>query len=185
MYEDSRQERDCMEREQTVGRDEMTKTIRQIAEEMGVSRQSVYERIRESGLSLDRLTTERRGNQRFFGEESAAKIKACCQRTTDSENSDRDSDTVQLRAERAKTVELTAQLQSARAKIGELERRLEEERARSDAERERMLAQISDLTQAVKAANVLSATAMQRAERVGLMERIRRMLPGGKKGTEE
>ena len=161
------------------------KTIRQIAEEMGVSRQSVYERIRENGLSLDSLTTQRRGNQRFFGKESAAKIKACCQRLTDSENSENDSDTAQLRAERAKTVELTAQLQSARAKIGELERRLEEERARSDAERERMLAQISDLTQAVKAANVLSATAMQRAERVGLMERIRRMLPGGKKGTEE
>lgn len=52
------------------------KTIRQLAESLGVTRQTLYNAVNEAeGVSIDDLTTEKRGNTRYFDEEAEARVK--------------------------------------------------------------------------------------------------------------
>lgn len=51
-------------------------TIAQIAIELKVSRQAVYQKIKESGLSIDNLTVEKRGNKRILSEEGVEVVKS-------------------------------------------------------------------------------------------------------------
>lgn len=46
------------------------KTINEITREAGVSRQTLYTIVKKAGVSIDSLTTEKRGNTRYFDEEA-------------------------------------------------------------------------------------------------------------------
>ena len=50
------------------------KTINEITREAGVSRQTLYTTVKKAGLSIDSLTTEKRGNTRYFDEEAEKKL---------------------------------------------------------------------------------------------------------------
>ena len=50
------------------------KTINEITREAGVSRQTLYTTVKKAGLSIDSLTTEKRGNTRYFDEKAEKKL---------------------------------------------------------------------------------------------------------------
>lgn len=51
------------------------KTINELAKSLGVSRQTLYNVIKAEGLSIDELTTEKRGKARLFDEKAEAIVK--------------------------------------------------------------------------------------------------------------
>ena len=51
------------------------KTINELAKSLGVSRQTLYNVIKAEGLSIDELTTEKRGKARLFDEKAESIVK--------------------------------------------------------------------------------------------------------------
>lgn len=51
------------------------KTINELAKSLGVSRQTLYNVIKAEGLSIDKLTTERRGKTRLFDDKAEEIVK--------------------------------------------------------------------------------------------------------------
>ena len=51
------------------------KTINQLAQSLGVSRQTIYNVVKDAGLSIDSLTTEKQGKTRLFDEEAEERVK--------------------------------------------------------------------------------------------------------------
>lgn len=169
------------------------KTIKKIAEELGVSRQFVYKRVADCKLSLEGLTVEKKGNQRFFDDDAVAKITECCKRGVNELSpvvTVNDSVTVDLENEKRRVTELTAELGTANATINDLRERLEESRQRIDqlerelreerenasSERGRLLDQLASMTEALKASSVINASLIATNKR-GLIQRIKDFLP--------
>jgi DNA-binding transcriptional regulator GbsR (MarR family) len=95
------------------------KTIAEIAKDLGVSRQSVYSRVKESGVNINDLTKEKIGKQTFFDEESVKIIMSACQKERVKEERVKVDDNTREAEFKRQIEQLTRELEEARAKISE------------------------------------------------------------------
>ena len=64
-------------------------TINQMAQALNVSRQTIYNVVKDAGLSIDDLTTEKQGKTRLFDDKAVERVKQLlsdrrkCKATTD------------------------------------------------------------------------------------------------------
>ena len=99
------------------------KTINQLAQSLGVTRQTIYNVVKDAGLSIDSLTTEKQGKTRLFDEKAEERVKQLlsdrrkCKTTIDN----------------AKERQLSEDLEKARAEILKLSEDLERANNRIDA----------------------------------------------------
>lgn len=105
-------------------------TIKQIAEELHVTRQTIYKAFDNAGLSINDLTTEKQGRTMLFDEAAAEKIKAIYneyQAGLSIVTDERDSHIVNLQREikelRDNAEELTKRIHAAEQRAAEAEQR--------------------------------------------------------------
>lgn len=101
------------------------KTINELAKSLGVSRQTLYNVIKAEGLSIDELTTEKRGKARLFDEKAEAIVKGIL--------SKRCKNNVNVKDE---LDNLRRELAEAEKRISDQAEELEKLRAEADALRE-------------------------------------------------
>lgn len=152
-------------------------TVNELAEKLGVSRQTVYNAIKNAGISLDILTAEKQGNKRFFRDDAVDTVKKILVKDVTNESTvNYNSYTVKSKIE-SLTLEndyLKNRLDSMKSMVDKLE-----------VEKQFLLQHIGQLTDAVKAANVVSAQLMKSSEskKNGLLGSIKRLF-SGKTGNE-
>lgn len=154
------------------------KTIAEIAKELGVSRQSVYARVKEAGVNISELTKEKRGKQTFFNDDAVKLIMSACQkervkqeRVNEDKKTREDELTKQLEA-------LTRELEEARAKI--MEDQQEIARLRSIEEEQRHTISSQAETIRIKTQQEALKLEAQKPEKIGIWSRITRALEGKK-----
>ena len=101
------------------------KTINELAKSLGVSRQTLYNVIKAEGLSIDELTTEKRGKARLFDEKAESIVKGIL--------SKRCKNNVNIKDE---LDNLRRELAEAEKRISDQAEELEKLRAEADALRE-------------------------------------------------
>lgn len=150
------------------------KTIAEIAKELGVSRQSVYARVKESGVNLDKLTKERIGKQTFFDDDAVKVIMSACQKErVKKEHVKNDNKT--RNDELTKQIEtLTRELEEARSKIMEDQQEI----ARLKKHEDEML-EIIRMKEYKEAQQALRIEAQQ-PNKIGIVGKIKELF-GGKK----
>lgn len=172
------------------------KSIAQIAKELGVSRQYVYARVKEYGLSLDSLTRYKQGRETFFDDEAVKQIVLACQnervnrvkdgRVNDDmktrlDESTRQVDTLKQELEAVK-LDLAAkikELEEAHAKT--MEDQQEIARLRSIEEEQRHTIRSQAETIWLKTQQELLKLEARAPERVGVFGQIRRLFAGKQK----
>lgn len=150
------------------------KTIQQIAEELNVSKATVYNRLKVSQISLTDLTGKKVKNKRLFDEEAETIIKGLF--VKDLSNND------ELSKQSKQYDELVKQLEEARANLTVA--RAEIERLHTVEEQQQK--QIADLIDIQKADKMLllqqqASIKMLEAPRPGLLTRVKRFMFGDKK----
>lgn len=99
------------------------KTINELAESLGVTRQTLYNVIKAEQLSIDELTTERRGKTRLFDDNAEEIIKrALSKRSKNNVNvkDELDNLTRELAEVRKQKGELAEELDKLRAEVEKL-----------------------------------------------------------------
>lgn len=153
------------------------KTIEDIARDLNVSKQTVYERVKLAGVSLESLTRKKQGKSVVYDEESVSVIMSACQVKRVKRGRvklDRD-DTKKRQEELSSQIEqLTHALEEARQEIDRL-RAVEEEQRHT----------ISSQAETIRLKEVKEAQAAMRLEaaqpeKVGIIDRIIRALYKGK-----
>lgn len=150
------------------------KTIAEIAKELGVSRQSVYARVKDAGVYLDDLTREKIGKQTFFDDDAVKVIMSACQkervkieRVKDDNKTRQDELTKQIET-------LTRELEEARSKIMEDQQEI----ARLKKHEDEML-EIIRMKEYKEAQQALRIEAQQ-PNKIGIVGKIKELF-GGKK----
>lgn len=154
------------------------KTIEQIADELGTSKQNVYQRIKNSSFSLDDLTRIKKGRQTFFDDESTKRIKELFNNeSTTSKEKQRVNDTFdELKRLQEQVNELTKELEDARAKISEDQAEIA--RLRSVEEEQRhTIASLSESIRLKTQQETMRLEAKQ-PEKIGFVQRMKRLLSG-------
>ena len=113
------------------------KTINDIAKEAGLSRQTVYARVKDCQLSLDELTARKQGNKRLFDDKAVKIILSAIVKEEENKETVSDSLTVKELSERARQLEeqLAEERQKTADAMAEIERlkKLEEVNAQTIA----------------------------------------------------
>lgn len=154
------------------------KTIPQIAEELGVSRQAVYEKINKSGLQLSKV---KKGRQVFISDEDAQSVKELF---LDVSGNSQEPSSVNDRATEYKRQidELQATVEQLRAELKEAQEKDAENQAeiqRLKGLEEQLISQIASLTEALKASQILQVQRLAAAEsKPGIVGRIRQFFVG-------
>lgn len=104
------------------------KTINEIVKEAGISRQTLYRVLSRAGLSLDDVTTERRGKTRLFDEEAEKTIVAALQQHCNNNSVVRDNVTT----DNATTARQRADIERLQREAEELRQQLDTLRAERD-----------------------------------------------------
>ena len=104
------------------------KTINEIVKEAGISRQTLYRVLSRAGLSLDDVTTERRGKTRLFDEEAEKTIVAALQQHCNNNGVVRDNVTT----DNATTARQRADIERLQREAEELRQQLDALRAERD-----------------------------------------------------
>lgn len=112
------------------------KTINQMAGDLGVTRQTIYNAVKSAGLSIDSLTVEKRGNTRYFDEAAEERVKSILSKKHGKPVKNAtvkiDSLTADLEEARANIDRLTADLEEAKKEAEATGNQLEAERARAE-----------------------------------------------------
>ena len=101
------------------------KTINEIVKEAGISRQTLYRVLSRAGLSLDDVTTERRGKTRLFDEEAEKTIVAALQQHCNNNSVVRDNvttDNATTARQRADIERLQREAEELRKQLDDLKR---------------------------------------------------------------
>ena len=186
------------------------KTIQQIADELGTSKQNVYKRINKNGLTVESFTRIKEGRQVYFDDESTAQIMAMFKQgdldesneSTVDESGDESKESPQETQKRPiskqkQVDELTGELEASRRRVDELVIELSE--AKQEIERlraieERHLSQIDKLTESLNISQMLQAKREQILQALpepqtsgkkGLFASIKRLFAGEKKEKAE
>lgn len=179
------------------------KSISQIAKEQGVSRQYVYARVKEYGLSLDSFTRHKRGRETFFEDEAVKQIVLACQnervnrvkeghvnddmRTRLNKSTEQvcmlkqelEAVRQELKAVKLDLEEKTKELEEAHAKT--MEDQQEIARLRSVEEEQRHTISSQAETIRLKTQQELLKLEAREPERVGVFGQIRRLFAGKQK----
>lgn len=154
------------------------KTIEQIADELGTSKQNVYQRIKNSSFSLDDLTRIKQGRQTFFDDESTERIKELFNNeSTTNQEKRRVNDTFdELKRSQEQINKLTKELEDARAKISEDQAEIA--RLRSVEEEQRHT--IASLSESIRLKTQQETTRLEakQPEKIGFVQRMKRLLSG-------
>lgn len=154
------------------------KTIEQIADELGTSKQNVYQRIKNSSFSLDDLTRIKQGRQTFFDDESTERIKELFNNeSTTNQEKRRVNDTFdELKRSQKQINKLTKELEDARAKISEDQAEIA--RLRSVEEEQRHT--IASLSESIRLKTQQETTRLEakQPEKIGFVQRMKRLLSG-------
>lgn len=155
------------------------KTIEQIADELGTSKQNVYQRIKNSSFSLDDLTRIKQGRQTFFDDESTERIKELFNNeSTTNQEKRRVNDTFdELKCSQEQINKLTKELEDARAKISEDQAEIA--RLRSVEEEQRHT--IASLSESIRLKTQQETTRLEakQPEKIGFVQRMKQLLSGG------
>lgn len=157
------------------------KTIQQIADELGTSKQNVYQRIKDSSFSLDDLTRIKQGKHTVFDDESEKRIKELFNNeTTTSREKRRVNDTLdELKRSQEQINKLTKELEDARAKISEDQAEIA--RLRSVEEEQRhTIASLSESIRLKTQQETMRLEAKQ-PEKIGFVQRAKQLLSNIKK----
>lgn len=154
------------------------KTIAEIAKDLGVSRQSVYARVKEAGVNLNDLTKEKRGKQTFFDDDAVKVIMSACQK--ERVKQERVNNDTKTREEdlTKKLEELTRELEEARAKIMEDQQEIQRLKLIEETQLQTIAAQAQTIAIA-KQQEALRLEA-QKPEKIGIISRIFKALGGQK-----
>ena len=149
------------------------KTINQLCDEIGVSRATLYNRVKSCQISLNDLTSKKVKNKRLFDEEAETIIKGLF--VNDLSNND------ELSKQSKQYDELVKQLEEARANLAVA--RAEIERLHTVEEQQQK--QIADLIDIQKADKMLllqqqASIKMLEAPKPGLLTRVKRFVFGDK-----
>lgn len=101
------------------------KTVNELTQSLGISRQTLYNLCKAEGMSIDSLTTEKRGKTRLFDEKAEAIVKELL--------SKRSKNNVNVKDE---VDNLRRELAEAEKRIGDQAEQIEKLRAEADALRE-------------------------------------------------
>ena len=154
------------------------KTIAEIAKDLGVSRQSVYSRVKEAGVNLNDLTKEKRGKQTFFDDDAVKVIVSACQKEHVKQERVK-ADTKTREDELTKQLEaLTRELEEARAKIMEDQQEIARLRAVEEEQRHTISSQAETIR--IKTQQEALRLEAQRPEKIGIFSRIIKALGGQK-----
>ena len=154
------------------------KTIAEIAKDLGVSRQSVYARIKEAGVNLNDLTREKRGKQTFFDDDAVKAIISVCQ--NERVKKERVKEDTKTREEELtkKLEELTRELEEARSKIMEDQQEIARLRAVEEEQRHTISSQAETIR--IKTQQEALRLEAQKPEKIGIISRIFKALGGQK-----
>lgn len=173
------------------------KTIEQIAEERGVSRTIIYNRLKDYGVSLDALRCTQDKRRKLYGEEVERLIIILLNRREDESalirTAEEKAEAAEARAAEAekaaeKQREINEKLKATAEEMLEKEReradRAEAEKAEAKATAEKaearvdmMHGQIDKLTDAIKAAEIVQAAQVEKLRRLPLLEAENERIP--------
>lgn len=180
------------------------KTINDIAVDLGVTRQTVYERVRCKGVKLDSLTRKKVGKQTLYDDDAVKVIVSCvreervkckeervretCKADT-SYTSDKtyttDKNGKCLEELMKKLEEVTRELEASRKR--EEEARQEIERLQQETERLRAIEeeqrhQVSSLSESIRLERVKALGKLEAAEseKIGFVQRVKFLFTGKK-----
>lgn len=162
------------------------KTIKQIADSLGTTRQTLYNIVKRKGLSFDELTTEIQGKTRLFDEEAEARIReifdnkednTCQNNNVVNDNTTTEADCKRVEELSKSVEELTKELEEARQKV----ERQEEEISRLNKLVEVQLGTIASLSETVRMKEAKEHTLLLESpheEKQGFFKRMAARLRG-------
>ena len=158
------------------------KTIQQIADELGTSKQNVYKRINKNGLTVESFTRIKEGRQVYFDDESKESPQETQKRPI-SKQKQVDELTEELEATRRRVDELVVELAEAKQEIERL--RTIEERHLSQIDKLTESLNISQMLQAKREQVLQALPEPQESRKKGLFASIKRLFSGENKEKAE
>lgn len=177
------------------------KTIQQIADEIGVKRQTVYNKAAKAGIVIDTLTHQKQGKKKVYDAEAEKLLKSLFTETpvNDDKNAVNDNDAndkknvskeendnspSELDVMRERVASLTKELDAAHKKIDESQMEIERLRAAEEELRHTVASQAETIRMKEKKELLLLESPMKTAapvKEVGFFGRVmRRILGNGK-----
>ena len=180
------------------------KTIQQIADEIGVKRQTVYNKAAKAGIVIDTLTHQKQGKKTVYGEDAEKLLKSLFTETpvndnkktvnkndandrTDVPKKENDTSSSELDVMKERVALLTKELESAHKKIDEGQLEIERLRAAEEELRHTVASQAETIRMKEKKELLLLAAPMKAAtpvQETGFFGRVMSRILGSSKGEK-